>query len=450
MPIKNKDILVSHGNVEGRKKIIDIIDHALSSIDSYKIVKKIIDLKDTRLKINSSLYDLDKIEKLYVIGAGKGVLRIAEALEDILGERIDKGVIIEKRDQGRTLKIIDVFEADHPVPDEDGIKATEEIIKIADSAGEADLVLVCITGGCSALMTKPSEPITLEDTRKVTESLLMSGADIQEINAVRKHLSDVMGGKLALRIHPANIVNLLVIDEVLGLPWGPTVPDTTTFEDAIKALEKYSLWDKIPVSTRNHLYRMNPAQETPKENDFKRLNIKAQNVIIANNETICQAAKQRAEALALNPVILTTTLEGESQDAAIVLSSIANEIGKFNRPFKAPCTLIAGGETTVTIHGQHGEGGRNQELALTASLQIKGSEKIVFASIGTDGTDGPTEIAGGLVDGHTVPQSLKKKIDIPSNLKNHNSSFALKTLEDAIVTGPTGTNVMDLIVIIIE
>ena len=447
--IKNKEELLSHGNREGRRIALNIIEYALKTIDSYETVRKTILIDNERLVVGHLKYDLSKIRKIYVVGAGKGALRIAEALKDILGNRIKKGIIIEKGTQGRKLRTIKVVDGGHPIPDEAGAEGAKEIVELAKSAREDDLVFVCITGGCSALMPLPVEGISLGDKKRVTDLLLNCGATIEEINAVRKHISAIKGGRLAKYIYPAEIVNLIVIDEVAGLPWGPTVPDATTFEDAIRALKKYDLWEKIPDSVRKHLQRgvTNPSLETPKPKDFEGLKI--HNVILADNKIACEAAKKKAEELGFNSMILSTVLEGESREAGIVLACIAKEIEERNRPLKPPCVLISGGETTVTIIDEAGEGGRNQELSLASSLKIDGSKNIVITSIGTDGTDGPTDIAGGIVDGYTFGRTREKGIDIFKNLMKHNSSYVFRQLKDAIFTGPTGTNVMDLTLMVV-
>lgn len=450
MVIRNTSELLSHGNLSARKNILDIVDHALRVMDSYGIVRELVHLKGHILTVGSLHYDLTRIPRIYVVGAGKGVSRIAEALESILGDKIERGIVVEKRGQKRPLRKVEVVEAGHPVPDEDSVRGAVEITKIADLAKQGDLVFVCVAGGCSALMTLPAKGLTLEDIRVVTRLLLACGADIQEINAVRKRVSDVMGGKLALHIHPAKMVNLIVIDEVLDLPWGPTVPDTTTSADAIRVLRKYDLWYRISEPMREYLERASPTQETPKVQDFERMGIKSQNVVLSDIKAACLAAREKAEELGLRSLVLSTSVEGESRDVGFVLASIAREIEKYGRPIEPPCAIIAGGETTVTILGRSGEGGRNQELALAASLKIDGSTSIALAAIGTDGTDGPTDMAGGIVDGHTVRRAVEAGIDLTENLKVHNSSHVLKQLGDAIVTGPTGTNVMDLLVIVVE
>jgi glycerate-2-kinase len=448
--VKNKSDLLSHGNVSGRRLLVDIVEHALEAMDPRKQVKRLVKVENGEsLEVGDLKYSLSKIDGIYVLGAGKGSVFIAEALEEVLNDRIRDGIVVEKRGQGKRLKRIKVLEAGHPIPDKSGYEAAQSIVELAKDVGEGDLVFVCITGGASALLPLPAEGISLEDKIMLTDMLLRCGARIDEINAVRNHISLIKGGRLAQYIHPAEIINFIVVDEVAGLPWGPTVPDKSTFQDAVYVLKKYGLYDKVPPSIKNHLERglREKSLETPKPSDFQ--GIKVHNFILGNAEMVCEAADKRARELGLNSMILSTMIEGESKDVGIVLAGIAKEIAKNGRPIAPPCAVISGGETTVTITGEAGEGGRNQELALSFSTMIKDNERIAFASVATDGTDGPTNIAGGIVDGYTLKRAEELGIDVSEHIIKHNTSYVLKRLNDAIYTGPTGTNVMDLRVLIV-
>lgn len=447
--IKNKEELLSHGNISGRKAALDVIDYAISAVNAYKLTKKMVKLEDNSLAVSDLNYNLSEVGNIYVIGGGKATFSIAQALDEILGERITRGVVIVKKGEKRRLKHINVIEASHPVPDKKGLEGTKKIIDIANDAKDNDIVFCAITGGASALMPLPAANISLEDKKKVSELLLKCGATVDEINTVRKHISAIKGGRLAKYIDPAEIINLIVVDEILGRPWGPTVPDATTFEDAVDVLKKYRLWEKVPDPVQKHLERglADPSLETPKPEGFKAL--KVHNLVLADNGIMCQAGKKRAEELAFKSSILSTCLEGESREAGIVLASIAKEIEKRSRHNSPPCILILGGETTVTITGPYGKGGPSQELALGASLKIAGSKRIVIASIDTDGTDGPTDIAGGIVDGYTLERAKEKNIDVYASLMGHNSSDVLMKLHDAILTEPTGINVMDLNILVV-
>jgi glycerate-2-kinase len=447
--IMNKDELVSHGNVKGREVALKIIEYALESVDSYKATLRLVNVDDDTLKVGGSKYDLARVNRIFVVGAGKATYPIAKALEEILEDRLSGGLIIVKRGDGRRLNRIQVVEASHPLPDEAGLEGARRIVKIAEGAQFRDLVFCAITGGASALMPLPAGDITLEDKRVVTDLLLKSGAKIDEVNAVRNHISKIKGGRLAHYIHPAQIINLIVIDEVAGQPWGPTVPDQTTFQDAFKTLKKYGLWDKVPNTVRGYIERglRDPRLETPKTKDFDGL--KVQNVILADNEILCEAAERKARDLGFKPMILSTVVEGESREVGSVLATIGKEVDVKGRPLKPPCVLIAGGESTVKVEGESGLGGPSQELVLGASLRIGGCGRIVVASIDTDGTDGPTDVAGGIADGYTVSRAEGEGIDIFDSLTKHNSYEVLRRLKDTIVTGPTGTNVMDLNLIVV-
>ncbi|MCK4636621.1 MAG: glycerate kinase [Methanomicrobia archaeon] len=447
--IKNKKQLISHGNIEGRKVALDIIEHGLKAIDTYEATKRLIRFDGEILKVGHLQFDLSEKEDIYVIGAGKASFPIAKALEDILGERIKEGIVIEKRDD--KLKRIKVIKGGHPLPDEAGYKWAKKIMELATKIKRDDLVFCPITGGSSALMTLPAEGISLKDVQTMTDLLLKSGASIKEINAVRKHISAIKGGRLAVAIHPAEIINLTVSDvigdwDVLDVITGPTVPDTSTFVDAVSTLKKYKLWDETPPLIREHLHKADPRFESPK--DFTGMRVHT--FMLSTNGDICDAAKKRAEELGFNAAILSTMMEGESREVGITLAGISKETEKHDRPFAPPIVMISGGETTVTIEDECGEGGPNQEFVLGFSLKITGNRNITVASIGTDGTDGPTDIAGGIADGYTLRRAREKGIDIFKNLMSHNASYVLERLGDAIYTYPTGTNVMDLRLIVLQ
>lgn len=451
MKIKNKSDLISHGDMVGRSLVIDIIEHALEAMDPRNCIKRLVKIENgENLKIGDLEYELSRIGNIYVLGSGKGSVFIAEALEEILGKRIKEGIVVEKRGQRRKLGRIKIFEAGHPLPDRAGYEAAQLIVKLAKEATDRDLVFFCVTGGASALLPLPAEGITLEDKIKITGMLLKCGARIEEINSVRKHISTIKGGRLAQYIHPAEVINLIVVDEVAGLPWGPTVPDNTTFQDAVYGvLRKYGLYDRIPASIRGHFERglSDKSLETPKPSDF--LEMRVHNFILGNAQKVCEAAEQKARELGLNSMILSTVIEGESREVGTVLAGIAKEITRNRRPIEPPCAVISGGEMTVTITGEPGEGGPNQEFVLSFSSMINENKRIVAASVDTDGTDGPTDIAGGIVDGYTIKRAGELGIYVTEHIMKHNASYVLKRLKDAIYTGPTGTNVMNLRVFVI-
>lgn len=446
MIIRNWHELTSKGNVQGREIVLEVMEYALEQVNSYNLLKEQINLGNA-LRIGPFNYDLRKFKNIFIVGGGKQVTYVAAALEEILKDRIREGVVVEKRGWGCQPKMIRVIEGGHPLPDNGSVKGAKEIVRIARNAEKDDLVIVCVTGGCTSLTMLPPEGVTLEDVREVSKLMLESGAPIEDLNTVRKHLSQVGGGKLAILAHPAEVVSLIAVDEVAGVPWGPTIPDVTSFADAKRVLVRYDLWDKVPSSVRDYLDRADTLQETPKAIDYERTGVRAHHLVFAENGMLCRAAQKKASELGTSVAIISTSIEGEAKDVGMVFASIAREIEKTERPFKPPCVLVAAGETTVTLKGKHGEGGRNQELALAAALKISGSKKISIASIGTDGTDGPTDIAGAIVDGYTFENAARAEIDAWECLRMHNSSNVFRRLNDAIYTGNTGTNLMDLMIV---
>jgi len=450
MIVRNYTELTTSGNVQGRTVVLQIIEGALEQVNSYNLVTEQIKLHEDNLRIGHLNFDLRRLKDIFAVGGGKQVTFVASALEDTLGDRVREGVVVEKRGRGRKTKKIGVVEGGHPIPDDGSIRGAEEIVRIAKKAQKDDLVIVCVTGGCTSLTMLPPEGITLRDTKNVFELLLNSGAPLEDMNTVRKHLSQVGGGKLSMLAHPAQVVSLIAVDEIAGVPWGPTVSDTTSFSDARHVLIKFNLWGDVPRSVRNYLEKADSSQETPKLSDFERISLKVHHLIFADNKMLCRAAERRAAELGVEATTISTGLEGEARDVGVVLASIAKEIEMHGRPFKPPHVLVAGGETTVTIKGEHGEGGRNQELALATALKIGGSKGITIASIGSDGTDGPTDIAGAVVDGYSSERAARAGVDLFECLKMHDSSKALKRRDDAIYTNNTGTNLMDLVIVYVS
>jgi hydroxypyruvate reductase len=370
---------------------------------------------------------------------------MALAVERILGTRIAAScVIVKDGDQTRTGRI-ELRTASHPVPDERGLRASKRIVEICAEAGEKDLVLCLISGGASSLMSYPDSPVTLEDAQLTTQLLLESGAAIQEINAVRKHMSVVHGGLLARIAAPAHVMSLILSDvvgdrlDVIGS--GPTAPDATTFAMAIEVLEKYGLLDRIPRRLRDRL--RSGEHETPKPDDPLFANV--ENIIVGSNQKSLEAAAAAAKDAGYHTLILSSTIEGETRDIAAMHAAIARQIRTCGQPLRAPACIVSGGETTVTIRGD-GTGGRNQEFALAAAVGIAGLEDTLILSAGTDGTDGPTKAAGAVADGATVERSQKNAVEA---LANNDAWPFFEELGDLIVTGATGTNVMDLHLILV-
>jgi hydroxypyruvate reductase len=371
---------------------------------------------------------------------------MAGALEGILGDRIASGWINIKRGgaEGKPLRRIHVHEAGHPIPDEAGLRGAREIVKILESAGEGDLVLFCLSGGGSALMPLPVDGVSLADKQAVTQALLACGADIREVNTVRKHLSQLKGGQFARLARPAEVV-ALILSDVVGDPLdaiasGPSAPDGTTFGDALAVLHKYGLESRAPQSVVEYLRAgvAGKKPETPKPGDRK-IFAKVRNLLIANNAASIAACARKARALGYRPLVLSSTIEGEAREVARVLVAIARESLTHGRQ----ACLISGGETTVTLRGK-GLGGRNQEFALAAAIAARGLEGVTILAGGTDGTDGPTDAAGAFADGTTFDRAAQLGLDAADFLARNDSYHFFQPLNDLLMTGPTGTNVMDL------
>ena len=457
--IKNKKELVSHGNKELREIAIDIVEESLQVVHSYNAIKRMVTLdSDNKIHIENSEFGPQSYEGgIYVIAAGKASLPMAAALDDILGQTITKGVAVLKEGQegSQKLKNIEVVSAGHPVPNEAGLRASKVVLDIAirASKNKNSLVFCLISGGATAMLPLPIEDVSFEDVAEVTRLLLDSGANVNEINSIRYHISSIGGGKLALRIHPAQVISIVISDELDSNLWGPTIPDNTSFNDALMVLSRYDLRRKVPKSILNYLTRGSSGDvpESPKDADFIRLGLRHYDFILADNSTLCEACLHAAEKRGFKSFILSTKLEGESRDAGMTLASIALEIQERGRPLSAPCVLIAGGENTVKLFDtKRGRGGPSQEFALGVAKIIAEKNGIVAISLDTDGTDGVTEFAGAIVDGWTKKRADEAGPGIEMALQLHDSSTLLSKLGDTIMTGVTGTNVMDLNVFLIS
>jgi glycerate-2-kinase len=455
--VRNSEDLLSSSwsqdNQRAREIALDTIEALLKAADSKEVVKSKISVSEGLLKVAGKTYNLHSYRRVIVVGGGKASGAMAEALESILGKFIDSGIVIVPKGTASryNTKQIKLHEASHPIPDKSSVKGAEEIIEYVKYSQENDLVICLISGGGSSLMAFPRKEITLEDKQKTTDLLLKCGATINEMNAVRKHLSSFKGGQLAKAAYPATVLGLLLSD-VLGDPLdviasGPTVPDSTTFSDAVDVFLRYSLWDKVPISVKKVLSdgKKGLVEETPKKDSliFKKVN----NVVLGNNRLACKAASNTMKQHGLNTVFLTSFLEGEAREVGTALSSLVKEVLVSGNPLPPPVGIVAGGETTVTVTGE-GKGGRNQEIALAAALKIEGLNRILIFSISTDGIDGPTDAAGALVDGETLRHSRISGLDARRFLKNNDSYSFFSRTGGLIFTGPTGTNVNDVTILI--
>jgi len=454
--IKNKQAIIDNGettfNRRARLHALEGLEAAVNAVDPEKIIGSKLTLKNNVLRVNDYAFDLKKTKDIYVIGGGKASGSMAIAVENLLDKRITEGFVNIPKGTKRDTHVIRLHEASHPIPDEAGVEGTRRMVEMAEKAEKDDLVICLISGGGSSLMPLPRNGISIADKREVTDALLKSGATINEINTVRKHISEFKGGWLAKKAYPATILNLIVSD-VLGDPLdfiasGPTVPDSTTFDDAVHVLERYHLWDKAPASVRKVLLegKRGAVPETPKADDeaFKRV----YNVVIGNCRYASLAAFSALKTAGLNTLLLTSLLEGEARHIGTALTTMALEVLASGNPLKKPAALVVGGETTVSVVGK-GKGGRNQEIALAAAMKLNGSDRAVVASLSTDGIDGPTDAAGAIADGKTLSRGDKMGLSAEKYLANNDSYSYFKKLNDLLLTGPTGTNVNDVSVIVI-
>jgi len=424
---------------------------AVAAVDSYSAVKDNLVLGPGALVVGGTRYSLPDIRNIYVLGAGKAAYGMARAAEEVLGELITDGAVVTKDGHGGPLEFIELYEASHPVPDGRGVDAATRILELAAGAGEDDLVICLFSGGASALMTLPAEGITLADKQAVTRLLLASGADIGEVNCVRKHLSAIKGGRLAEAAYPARVATLLISD-VLGddigtIASGPTAPDDTTYIQAKEILLMRGVLDRLPESVREMLEKgcNGDIPETPKPGfeSFGRVS----NLAVAFNMAALKKAEETAGLLGYNAAILDDGITGEARDAAARLADEA--VRCRTGGVKTPACLIVGGETTVTIKGG-GKGGRNQEAALAFAIKIQGIPGVYALFAGTDGTDGPTDAAGAFASGQTVSRGTKAGLDAQASLMDNDSYRFFKAMDDLFITGPTGTNVMDIGIILIS
>ena len=437
----------------------EIFRSSLEAVDPYQAVKKMVQVEGNRLILGTigqttAQFDLTEYDRISLVGGGKATAPMARALEELFGEKIHKGIINVKYGFTEELAFTTTTEAGHPLPDRSGVEGTRKILDFLGCAGEKDLVFSLISGGGSALLPQPAGKITLLEKQEVTHSLLSCGASIDEINAVRKHISSSKGGQMARAGFPATIVNLMLSD-VVGdkanvIASGPFVPDASTFEEAWEILKKYSLLKDIPTSIREHLKGgvEGHIPETPKANHpiFDRVF----SLIVGSNIVALEAAKKKAQDLGYRTLILSSMVEGETKDVALVHSAIAKEIVKTGQPISPPACIISGGETTVTIRG-NGLGGRNQEFCLAAALELAGlPPRVVILSGGTDGNDGPTDAAGAVVDPFTVRLGKDLGMEASSFLDNNDAYHFFEKTKNLLMTGPTNTNVMDVRLVLVR
>lgn len=441
-----------------RAEATEIFNNALSAVDPYKAVERFLALEGEKLTVGppgerTVELDLSRFARISLVGGGKATAPMARALEDLFGTRLQRGFINVKDGFVEPLKVAEIVEAGHPLPDQRGVAGTKKIQDWLESLGEKDLVFALISGGGSALLPLPAGEVGLTEKQELTGRLLACGASIDEINAVRKHISRCKGGQLARSAYPATVVDLLVSD-VVGdrldvIASGPFAPDPTTYADVDDILQRYDLRD-IPPLIKTHLAagRQKKIPETPKQGapEFERVSYH----IVASNILALEAAAKSARNLGYETVILSSMVEGETRDVARVHGAIGKEIVQSGYPAASPACLISGGETTVTIRGS-GLGGRNQEFCLAVALDLEGyAPRMVVLSGGTDGNDGPTDAAGGIVDPLTIRRGAEQGMRGRDFLQQNDSYHFLQQTGDLLLTGQTNTNVMDVRIVLVR
>lgn len=443
-----------------KERALQIFRAGLQAVDPHDAVRRHLRMRDDELIVTSGevrgAYSVGRdseFRRVLVVGAGKASPRMCQAVEEVLGDRIAGGLIVTKTGHSVPTRRVEVVEAGHPIPNEAGFDAAKRLVELVRDADAQTLVVVLISGGGSALLPYPAEGITLEEKQRLTDLLLAAGADIGEMNTLRKHISAVKGGRLAALAAPAPTVSL-VLSDVVGddldaIASGPTVPDPTTYADAARVLEKYRLRDEVPSSVLERIERgvRGEIDETPKEREpfFDR----GRRVLVGTNAAALRACCRAASSLGYKPLLLSSVIEGETREIARMHGAITREVRRSGAPIPAPACIVSGGETTVTIRGS-GRGGRNQEFALAAALDIQGQEGVAILSAGTDGTDGPTDAAGAIAFGDTVERGLSYTRDARAHLENNDAYPFFEVLGDLIVTGPTNTNVMDVHLILVD
>ena len=436
-----------------REQALEIFNAAVAAVQPARLLPAYISADNNQLRLHDQFFPFSQIKNIYIIGAGKASASMAFEVEKILGPLIKKGVVATKHGHALPLNIIECIEAGHPIPDQQSVYAGQRNIEIVSQAGENDIVIALISGGASALMADHPQGTTLDEVQQLFELLLKSGATIDEMNAVRKHLSRLKGGGISRDVYPATLITFILSD-VIGDPLhviasGPTVADPTTFDDAISVLKKYNLYEKIPAAIKEWMVQgikgIIPETLKPGDPFFE----KTTNHLIGTNKIALLAAAGKAANLGLEPVILPNYLSGEASGAAITFIKEILE----QRDIEKPVCFLLGGETTVTIRG-NGKGGRNQEFALAAFIHLTQNEIAhdiqIILSAGTDGSDGPTDATGAFVDDEIICRAKKLELNATDYLSNNDAYHFFKKTGGLIITGPTQTNVMDIVLAIIK
>lgn len=457
--IRNSEEICSQGDVASRRIVLDIADRTLDRLDSYKRMRAIMRMERNVLHIGTASWDLAKKRNVYLFGAGKACNHMAMAVDHVLGDRLTKGIAIVKvAEEADRFHRTEVFVGGHPLPNEEGHRASRKIIELVDQAGPEDLFICVISGGSSALMSCPIDGISLQDEIDATDVLLKSGAGIYEINAVRRHISALNGGMLAKRIQDvgAELIGFGISDAVgnpatadISVPYAaykstPIGPDATTLDDARATINNRNLADRLPKTIVDHLMNAGSEAETPKafpDNTYFLLNTLPDS---------CIYAKEICDEMGIPAMIVSSFLEGEARDAGTFFAAMAREIQTYGNPIKAPCVLLSSGEVTTLIEDSsiiRGHGGPGQEMAVSFAITAAKTQGACLMSIDSEGTDGTTKVAGGISDSTTLGAAAAKGINLFHSLREHSCFEALEPLSSAIFTGNTGTNLCDLTIL---
>ncbi len=428
-----------------RELALDCIEAGVDAAHPRQVVRDSVSLDGDRLTIEDASDDLDDYEEVLLVGGGKATGTVATVLADILGARLTGGAIVTT--EPVSIPDVERFQGGHPVPNDEGIAGARRVLELAREAGPATLVLAVITGGGSALMTAPAEGIELGDVQRVTDAMLEAGMEIHDINAVRKHISAIKGGTLARRAAPAT-VRTLVFSDVVGndlsvVASGPTVPDDSTYSEALAALDRHGVDAPAAVRSRLESGAAGEVAETPDDSDPAFEGVRTH--VLADGMTAVAAARDVADDAGYETLVLSSRLRGEATEAAKIHAGIAEECHATGTPVEPPAVVLSGGELTVTVRGD-GSGGPSTEFAVASGLEIAGDAGTTVAAVDTDGVDGHADAAGGLVDGETVADAAAAR----AALADSDAATYLREQNGAIVTGPTGTNVNDLRVVVLE
>ncbi len=448
--------MTSHASVRRREHLDRMRVAALAAVEPARAVARFLSLDGGLLQAGLAAVPLAAGASVRLVAAGKAAAAMTAAAAEVLSGRLERGVLVTKYGhlEGHALpRTIEIFEAAHPVPDEAGRAAVAAVEELLAGCREGDVVVTLLSGGASALLADPAEPITLSELQATTGLLLRSGASIVELNAVRKHLSRLKGGQLARLAAPATVVSLILSD-VVGDPLdviasGPTAPDPTTFAEAWNVVVSRGLVDALPPAVRAHLREgvAGRLPETPKPDDP--LLGRVHNALVGSNRLAALAAVEEARALGYTALLLSTFVEGEAREVARVVAALGRGVLAHGDPVPPPACLVFGGETTVTVRGD-GRGGRNQELALAAAIALEGLDGVSVMALATDGSDGPTDSSGGIVDGATAGAIRAAGLEPAAALAANDAYPALEAAGAQLRTGPTGTNVNDLTVVLVR